>query len=99
MCGRFTNRLTWREIVALAQTLPHSRLGLLRVAEYAHRQAAVLLLNGEWVTADHRRVVGRVEGHRDRRAAEVVHDDHHHRQRVRGQDPRPDAGTADALSV
>ena len=39
------------------------------------------------------------KGHRDRRAAEVVHDDHHHRQRVRGQDPRPDAGTADALSV
>ena len=29
----------------------------------------------------------------------VVHDDHHHRQRLRGQDPRPDAGTADALSV
>jgi hypothetical protein len=50
-----------------------------------------------WVTADHRRGVGRVEGHQDRRAAEVVHDDHHHRQRVRGQDTRPDAGTADAL--
>jgi hypothetical protein len=29
----------------------------------------------------------------------VVHDDHHYHQRVRGQDTRPDAGTANALSV
>ena len=148
MCGRFTNRLTWREIVALyrlsvpatpernlparynicptdtidtvveedgKRDLVPMRWGLVpwwwkkRVKDVPatfnaraetisekpmfrdafKRRRCLIPASGyyEWQSTptgkqpyDHRRVVGRVEGHRDRRAAEVVHDDHHHRK-------------------
>ena len=69
------------------------------MASHADGQAAVLLLNRERLAADHRRAVGRVARHRNRRAPEIMHDDHHHRQRVREQDTRPDARASNALSV
>jgi hypothetical protein len=46
-------------VVHLTTSLEHSAtIGLLRVAKYADRKAALLLLGAGWLTADNRRAVG-----------------------------------------
>ena len=48
---------------------------------------------------DRGRALGRMERSRDRRAAEVLHDDHHRAKRLRCRSPRPDAGAVDGKAI
>ena len=67
--------------------------------EHAGRKAAVVFHGARWLATSHScRSLGRVERSPDRRAAEVVHDDHHRAQRLRCGNPRPDAGVFDGAS-
>ena len=61
-----------------AHALPHPNVGVLRMAKHARRKAALVFHGARWLTtSDSCRSLGRVERSPDRRAAEVVHDDHH----------------------
>jgi putative SOS response-associated peptidase YedK len=62
--------------------------GLFRMASECEWEAALVLHGGRRLTVPDRRwAVGRMERPRDRRAAEVLHDDHHKAQRVRCRGP------------
>ena len=66
----------------------------------AGRQAAVVFHGAGWLAdPDRCRSLGRVERSPDRRAAEIVHDDHHRAQRLRCGGPRPDAGVPDRAAI
>src|SRR5437879_4847917 len=60
------------------EALSHARVGLLRVAGYAGRQAALVFLRPRWIAGAHNRgPMGRMEEPRDRRTTEVMRDDNH----------------------
>ena len=83
-----------------ADALPHPNVRVLRMAEHAGRKAALVFHGARWLAAPHScRSLGRMERSPDRRAAEVLHDDHHRAERVRCGDPRPDAGVLDGGAI
>src|ERR1700722_4330345 len=63
-------------------------------------EAALVLHGGRRLTTPDRRwAVGPMERPRDRRADQVLHDDHHQAQRLRCRSPRPDAGVVDRRPI
>jgi hypothetical protein len=73
---------------------------LLRVAEHARRKAAVVFHRRRWLTTpDSCRPLGRVERSPDRRAAQVVHDNHHRTERFRSGRARSHAGVFEGGAI
>jgi putative SOS response-associated peptidase YedK len=69
-------------------------------AEHSERKAALVLHCARWLAAsDSRGALGRMEKPRDRRAAEVVRDDHHGAQPLRSGNPRSNASVSDGAAI
>jgi hypothetical protein len=79
--------------------LPYPNVWVLRVARHARWKAA-LVFHGAWLTtSDSCRPLGRVERPADRRAAQVMHDDHHRTERFRHGNPRSHAAVFDGAAI